>query len=96
MSQDDSLCIKISGSVLTLDNDLFFCLSYVVPVNSSRQAIMQEHTFDIFLSFIAELNSTHEHAFYFVLCGDMNAHTSNNADFVFDDSLSNVDVTIRL
>jgi len=23
-SQDDSLCINISGSVLTLDNDLFF------------------------------------------------------------------------
>ena len=41
----------------------FFCLSYVVPINSSRHALMQEHIFDRRLSFIAELNSTHEYTF---------------------------------
>ena len=62
-------------------------LSFITELNSTH-----EHTFDRLLSFITELNSTHEHTFNVVLFGNMNAHTSNNAEFVLDNSLSTVSV----
>ena len=48
---------------------------------------MDVHTFDRLLKFITELQITISHECNFVLCGDMNAHTSNYADFVINDSV---------
>lgn len=85
-SSDDILCIKISGCKFGLNNDVYFCLCYVVPENSSRQSMIETHTFDRLFTFITELNAKNENAFNFVLCGDMNAHTSDSCDFVSNDS----------
>ena len=71
---------------------MFFCLCYVVPENSSRQSMIENHTLDRLLNFITNLNVNNENCFNFVLCGDFNAHTSDCPDFVLDDSLSNIDV----
>ena len=48
--------------------------------------MMDVHTFDRLLKFITELQVTISHECNFVLFGDMNAHTSNCADFVINDS----------
>ena len=45
-SEDDIICVKLSASKLTTSLDLFFCLCYVVPDNSSRQSLIDTHTFD--------------------------------------------------
>ena len=52
------LCIRISGDKFGLRNDLYFCLCYIVPENSSRQDMMDVHTFDRLLTFITELQVT--------------------------------------
>jgi len=38
-SGDDVLCIKISKTKLCTDKDMYFCLTYIVPENSSRQSM---------------------------------------------------------
>ena len=88
-SQDDIACIKINGDLLGLQTDLYVCLSYVIPENSSRQAHMDTHTFDRLLDFIVTLDSKHDSSLplNFVLCGDLNSRTSNMPDF--DDSSFN-------
>ena len=48
--------------------------------------MMNVHTFDRLLTFITELQVASSHECNFVLFGDMNAHTSNYADFVINDS----------
>ena len=84
-SCDDILCIRISDDKFGLKIDLYFCLCYIVPENSSIQDMMDVHTFDRLLTFITELQVTSSHECNFVLC-EMNAHTSNYADFVINDS----------
>ena len=48
--------------------------------------MMDVHTFDRLLTFITELQVTSSHECNFVLCGDINVHTSNYADVVINDS----------
>ena len=89
-SEDDILCIKIRGSLLGLDNDLYYCLTYVVPENSSRQGLIESHTLDRLLLKITELEANNSGSFYMILCGDFNAHTSDSADYVIDDHFSHM------
>ena len=91
-SEDDIICVKIKGDILGLQNDLFLCLCYVIPENSSRQAMLNSHTFERLLDFIVSLDSRYENGLNFILCGDLNSHTSNSPDFVSDDNLSNIDI----
>jgi hypothetical protein len=85
-SDDDILCIRISGNLLSLQNDLYVCLCYAVPENSSRQSMIETIMFDRLTDFITSLGSTCEENLNLMLFGDMNAHTSNYPDFVTDDN----------
>lgn len=87
---DDIICIKLSANKLSLNHDLYFCLCYVIPENSSRQSMIEVHTLDRLLSNIVKLNSEYNNL-HLVICGDMNAHTSDNPDFVADESLNHTD-----
>ena len=91
-SNGDIICIKINGQKLGLNNDLFVCLCYVIPENSSRQSVLEVHTYDRLIEYIGELSSEYEHDFNFVFCGDLNSRTSVNPDFVLDDNLLEMDV----
>ena len=90
-SGDDVLCIKISKTKLCTDKDMFFCLTYIVPENSSRQSMLESHTFDRILDFVTQLNASEGDDFNLVFCGDMNAHTSDKPDFVENDTCVNLD-----
>ena len=85
-SEDDIICAKINGNLLGMKNDLFLCLCYVIPENSSRQAMLNTNTFDRLTDFIASLDYKHDSGFNFVLCGDFNSRTSDSPDFVSDDN----------
>lgn len=91
-SNDDIICIKINGQKLGLNNDLFVCLCYVIPENSTRQSVLEVHPYDRLIEYIGELSSKNEHDFNFVLCGDLNSRTADNPDFVLDDNLLDMDV----
>ena len=45
-SKDDILWVKICKSVLGIDTDLYICLCYVIPDESSRQALNESNFFD--------------------------------------------------
>ena len=45
-SHDDILWVNISSSVLSLNNDLYICLCYVIPDESNRQALTETNIFD--------------------------------------------------
>ena len=91
-SEDDIICIKVDGTFLGLTNDLYMCLCYVVPENSSRQALIESHTFDRVLDFYTSLYSKYGSTLNFVLCGDFNSHTSDLPDFVKHDNFTNCNV----
>ena len=61
-------------------------MCYVVPENSSRQTLIDTHTFDRLVDFITSLDNSVNNELNFVLCGDLNAHTSDLPDFVADDT----------
>ena len=63
---------------------LYVC--YVIPESSSRQGIIDTHTLNRLLEQIVLLDSQCEDSFQFILCGDMNAHTSDSPDFVSNDN----------
>ena len=86
-SEDDILCIKISESKICLQHDLYIFLCYVIPENSSRQAMVERHTLDRVLDYIQNLNSKHGENLNVILCGDMNAHTSDLPDLVSEESI---------
>jgi len=88
-SQDDILCIKLAADKVNLQNDVYICLCYVIPENSSRQAFVTTHTYDRLLDFYTGLIIKYGDALNFILCGDFNSRTSNLPDFVTDDNASN-------
>jgi len=87
--QDDILCIKLAADKVNLQNDVYICLCYVIPENSSRQAFVTTHTYDRLLDFYTGLSIKYGDALNFILCGDFNSRTSNLPDFVTDDNASN-------
>ena len=88
--EDDILCVKICRDKLYLEHDLYLCLCYVVPEQSSRQSMIGLDTFDRLLNYIVHLD--HEKTnIHLVICGDMNAHTSDCADFLPDENIRHAD-----
>ena len=77
--------VKISSSVLSLNNDLYICLCYVVPDESSRQALIETNIFDRILEAVVYIESKAQNEFSMLIFGDFNARSSNNPDFVLDD-----------
>jgi len=91
-SQDDILCIKLAADKVNLQNDVYICLCYVIPENSSRQAFVTTHTYDRLLEFYTGLVIKYGDGLNFILSGDFNSRTSNLPDFVTDDNASNFGV----
>ena len=54
---DDILWLRIEGSKLNIDNDLFICLCYNLPSDSSRQNLMDEDVFDRLCSYVTFLKN---------------------------------------
>ena len=49
---DDILWLRIEGANLNLDGDLFICLCYNLPSDSSRQSLIDEDMFDRVCSYV--------------------------------------------
>ena len=84
-SEDDFLWIKISKSVLFSEKDLYVCLCYVTPDDSSRQSMVESNIFDRLLDSVAHIENISSNNCSILACGDWNARTSINPDFVTDD-----------
>ena len=73
------VCIKINKEILGYEKDIIVIAAYIPPCNSRYSNVnMYEELSDVILSFDCDTN-------YFILCGDMNAHTQEREDIVILD-----------
>ena len=84
-SKDDILWVKICKTVLGLDTDLYICLCYVIPDESSRQALNESNIFDRLLDSVIFIENKVDTDYNLLICGDFNARSSDKPDFVTDD-----------
>lgn len=84
-SADDIVWIKINKYILSLEQDLYICLCYVTPDDSSRQSIIETNIFDRLLESVLFVENKTQNNCNIVICGDFNSRTSVNPDFVSDD-----------
>ena len=89
---DDILWVRIEGSKLNMDDDLFISLCYNLPSDSSRQNLMDEDIFDRICSYVTFLKNEYGHDSHFLICDDMNARTADRDDFVPLDVSTHMDV----
>ena len=85
-SSDDIIWVKLNGTVFSLTCDLYICLTYVLPDDSSRQAMIETNIFDRLLESIVMIDNKCQNECMMVVCGDMNSRTSDKCDYVIDDS----------
>ena len=85
-SGDDILWVKISKNVLSLNEDLYVCLCYVTPDESSRQSLIETNVFDRLLESVVHIENKTLNKCNILICGDFNSRTSVNHDFVSDDN----------
>ena len=52
---DDAIWIGIEGTKLILDWDIFICLCYNLPSDSSRQSLVDEELFDRICNYVNSL-----------------------------------------
>ncbi len=83
---DDLMWLKLDKHFFCIERDIMLCLCYVVPQNSTRQSVINFDIFDRIQTDIAEFES--ESINWYMITGDFNARTANNADFVEDDNAS--------
>ena len=56
-SEDDFLWIKLSKNVIFSDKDLYVCLCYVTPDDSSRQSMVETNIFDRMLDSVVHIEN---------------------------------------
>ncbi len=72
---------------------IYFCV-YVtfLPEGTSRQTMVQTNIFDRILNSMVEIDSKTNSRCNFMICGDFNARTSVDPDFVPDDTVNHIGV----
>ncbi|MCG8044774.1 MAG: reverse transcriptase domain-containing protein, partial [Candidatus Thiodiazotropha endolucinida] len=90
---DDILWLKFDGSLFNSTNDLFLCLSYNVPEGSSRQGMLDNiNLFDRLSDQMVNIKTLTDDRCMFLVCGDFNARTSDNPDYVEGDTATHIHV----
>ena len=70
--------------VLSLEYDLMIALCYVIPINSTLRPRTETDMFTNIINDIATFKE--EYRCNFIVCGDMNARTSDLPDYVSHDN----------
>ena len=86
LSDDDIIWVKIEGKRLSFSSDLYICLIYVLPDDSSRQAMVETNIFDRLLESIACIENKSINECKMLILGDFNSRTSTNCDYVINDN----------
>ena len=88
---DDILWLKLEGRLFNLTDDVFICLAYNVPEGSSRQGLLDNvNLFDRLSDHMIHIKNLTDNRCQFLLCGDLNARTSDFPDFVQDDTAAHI------
>ena len=91
-SEDDFLWIKLSKTVILSDKDLYVCLCYISPDDSSRQSMVESNVFDRLIDSLVHIENLSQSECNILVCGDLNARSSVCPDFVVDDNPAHMSV----
>ena len=89
---DAHIWLKLRHECFDFENDLYLCLCYVVPSNSSRQGVIETNVFDEILLNITHIKHVTENACNFLITGDFNSRIGQECDYVTNDSNLHVNV----
>ena len=78
--------LLLNGSIFNLNNNIFVCLTYVLPDDSSRQSMVETNIFDRLLQSLSFIENINPNECLILLCGDINSRTSTKVDYVVDDN----------
>ena len=82
----DILWLKLDRSYFGWEKDLFLCLTYIMPNNSSGQAFCEYSMMDQIVLDMAKFDEDFDHPLY-LIAGDINARVSSEQDFVENDNV---------
>lgn len=85
---DDIIWIKLRDKIAS-DKPFYICLCYVLPSGTTRNSMVDYCVFDRLLDTIVDIESKQADC-SFVICGDMNARTREDPDYVVDDNIQHV------
>ena len=68
-SEDDIIWVELSRCILSLSEDLYICLCYVTPDESSRQSLIETNMFDRLFDSMVSIESKAQNKCHLVACG---------------------------
>ena len=86
---DDILWLRFEGVMFDLNHDVFVCLCYIVPADSSRQPYIELNVIDRISDHILEIANQTNEQYHLLICGDFNGRTGTEADYVIFDNARN-------
>jgi hypothetical protein len=92
INRDDNIVwLKLDKEFFNLDKPIMLAICYVVPTASSRQTKIETDIFDDLITDIANFQNEYSENVDFIICGDMNARTRDELDFVSDEAVSDIE-----
>ena len=85
---DDILWVKFNGSIFNLSKDLYLCLCYIVPSDSSRESFMELNVLERICDHIIQISNDTNDCYHLLICGDFNSRTGLEPDYVIFDEAS--------
>ena len=89
---DSIIWLRIKGNMLNLNHDLFLCLCYIIPANSSREGLVEMDVLDRISNYILKIANDTNDCFNVMICGDFNSRIGNERDYVMFDNDVNIDI----
>ena len=84
--------LKLNKTMLGFENDVYLCLCYIPPSNSSRQGLIDTCVYDEILQNIVHIKHITADACNFIILGDMNSRIGQHCDYVTEDYATHMDV----
>ena len=89
---DDILWLRFEGSTFNLQHDVYMCLCYIVPADSSREYFIQINVIDRISDHILQIANETNEQYHLLVCGDLNGRTGTEPDYVIFDNAVNVPI----
>ena len=81
---DNIILILLHKDYFGLEKDVIIAFCYVVPDGSSRSDISDINIFDEIIATMAQYTIENDNNVSFMICGDLNARTATEADYVIN------------
>ena len=76
---DTHIWLKLKNSIFDFENDVYLCLCYIPPSNSSRQGIIESNAYDEILKNILHIKHITNDTCNIILVGDLNSRIRESA-----------------